>query len=592
MNRKKAAPSVGAQTTEAPPAGAPITSYGEVSLDLIDPNPEQPRAAFDEAELKALAESIQENGLIQPIVIQALSTGRYILHDGERRLRASKLAGLERIPANIILSDARDAQQLLLRAIVANDQRADLSPIERARGYQKLADEHGLSDSDIARQVGKSRSVVANTRRLLNLPDDRQQQVAAGELNERQALALLPFYQLPQPIQKKVGATWQFRDVSAKPEKFNSDQIRDSLKGGLNQVTAEIKLFTPDEELGGPGVRHSKCTDCPFYLKVLSQEPRCTDGDCNQAKRHAWQRRELERAKAQTGLNFVDPSLNLPYGRYTDFYISTRPLLEQAIANKCPNLVLRCNRYASGGARPDGVSEHIELICLHPGKGSSCLCRKALEADKNAAEKAQKAENKQIKGQGIQVVVAALAGVPLVALKAVALHVAPYGERDKIAASTDPDWLSKKIAGILVNQSYYESAHPDTNRKNLTAWLAKIGLNLRDRSGAQVADLDRRLARIESWMADPPEETDPGQRIKAIRGNLTNLANLAEDMAQVEAPAELVSRYDAAKQTLLIWLDQEIEAAESQLRARHLGAGEPPVSEEETVEVELQEIVA
>jgi len=551
MNDKPAAP-VSAQTE---PNFNPIVAISvPLPVDLIDPNPHQPRQEFDPARLGELAESIKAHGVIQPIVVQSDPAGdRFTLHDGERRLRAAKLAGLVEIPAYIV-PPGMDARQLLLRAIVANDQRADLSPIERAKGYQKLADEHGLSDSDIARQVSKSRSLVANTRRLLQLPPERQAQIAAGELSERQAMALLSLYQLPQSVQEKLANVYHTKDLTDNPHKLTSDQIRDQLKRGLDYIAAGIKLFTPGEEMGGPGVRHSICTDCPFYLKVFSQDPRCTDGECNQAKRNEWKRRQLEQAKTLTGLNFADPGKKLPYGRYTDFFGSDMTIIEHAQTTGCPHLVLKCNEYESMSPRPEGVSGFIEYICLHPGKGDACLCKQTINADKIAKEKADKAANKQIKDAAAQAVGSLLIDTPLPVLKAVALFVGTYGDQEKIAANDDPAWLSKKVAGIMVSRKFYEYSSPEANQKHLTEWLKTMGLSLNGREVDKLAALDRRLSRIEDWLTNHPEQP-PADQIKAIRGNLTNLAQIAEELTKLEAP-KLTTRLDNAKHTLLIWLDQ------------------------------------
>lgn len=560
-NKPTDAPAVGAQTPEQPApsewaavAGVAVPVTVAIPCDLVDPNPEQPRQNFNEAELKELADSIVQHGLIQPIVVHPAGD-RYILHDGERRWRACKLAGLAEIPAYIV-PPGMDAQQLLLRAIVANDQRADLSPIERANGYQRLADEHGLGDSDIARQVGKSRSVVANTRRLLNLPEDRQQQVAAGDLNERQALALLPLYQLHPEIQARLSQTWHVREVLAKPDRYTSDSIRDKIREGLQYIAHRFNTFGPDEVIAvSGGVRHSQCTDCPFYIKV-GEEMRCTDGQCHDHKEQSWLRNLLEQAKLQTGLEFADPGRNLGYNQKTEFYNSNLPILEHALACKCPNLVLRASPYAGSSVRPDGVSAHVHYICLHPGKGEkSCKCWQAVESDKTAGEKLHKVQVQQMKEQATATLMAELEKCGLPALKAMAPYVLGYGDRAKIKAATEAAQLAKMIAKFLVDRELW-AGDPERCRQSWLEWFGRIGLPLDAPNAREVTDLDRRLARIEAWMADPPEETDPGQRIKTIRGNLTNLAKLAEDMARIEAPAEMVQRYDTAKQTLLIWLDQ------------------------------------
>ncbi len=160
----------------------------EVAIAEIRPNPLQPRRQFAAASLEELAASIREHGLLQPVVVSRSATGGYELIAGERRWRASRLAGLERIP--VVLRDAvADADQLAL-ALIENLQREDLTPIEEARAYHHLRAELGLAQEAIAARVGKNRSTVANALRLLQLPLSLQEMVDAGELSAGHARAL------------------------------------------------------------------------------------------------------------------------------------------------------------------------------------------------------------------------------------------------------------------------------------------------------------------------------------------------------------------------------------------------------------------
>jgi len=159
----------------------------ELDLERIDPNPNQPRASFDGEHLKELAESIRLNGVLQPVVVRRAGD-RYQLILGERRLRAAKLAGRMTIPA--IVRDVDDAESLK-HALMENLQREDLNPLEEARGYQALKDSFGLSVNDIAAMIGKNRSTVANSMRLLNLPDVIKALIAEGKLTAGHARALL-----------------------------------------------------------------------------------------------------------------------------------------------------------------------------------------------------------------------------------------------------------------------------------------------------------------------------------------------------------------------------------------------------------------
>lgn len=160
-----------------------------ISIQNIRPNPHQPRSIFKQEELKELAESIRENGIIQPLIISpAVNPGEYYLIAGERRLMASKLLGLETVP--VIIRDVNEMQQLEL-ALVENVQRENLSPLETAEAYRQLADEFSLSQEDIARKVGKSRVAVTNTIRLLKLPEIVQQFLRDGKISEGHGRAIL-----------------------------------------------------------------------------------------------------------------------------------------------------------------------------------------------------------------------------------------------------------------------------------------------------------------------------------------------------------------------------------------------------------------
>lgn len=172
------------------PAGTAVEAAGvtEIPLDEIVPNPHQPRMPFRDQELVELAASIQEHGVIQPLLVTQRSEGGYQLIAGERRWRASRLAGLAKVPA--VIKEVAP-QQMLELALVENVQRADLNPLEEAIAYKQLADEFHLSQGDIARRVGKSRVAITNTLRLLQAAPDVQQALMEGKLSEGHARALL-----------------------------------------------------------------------------------------------------------------------------------------------------------------------------------------------------------------------------------------------------------------------------------------------------------------------------------------------------------------------------------------------------------------
>lgn len=177
--------------------GALLTDYSEndaaqaittLPLQRIEPNPNQPRKRFDEVELQALADSIAQHGLLQPLAVRDMGNGYYQIIAGERRWRACRLAGLSEVPVTVVEADDRTVMEL---ALVENLQREDLNPMEEAEGYRVLLEEYGLTQEQAAQQVGKSRSAVANALRLLTLSDEVRTLVENGELTAGHARALL-----------------------------------------------------------------------------------------------------------------------------------------------------------------------------------------------------------------------------------------------------------------------------------------------------------------------------------------------------------------------------------------------------------------
>lgn len=159
-----------------------------LKLSMIDPKSDQPRKFFDKSALEELSASIKENGLLQPILVREYGEGRYQIIAGERRFRASKLAELEEIPAIILDKDDRKAAEI---ALIENIQRENLNPIEEAMAFRALAEEYDLTQEELSERVGKSRSAIANTVRLLDLPEDILEMVANGDISAGHGRTLL-----------------------------------------------------------------------------------------------------------------------------------------------------------------------------------------------------------------------------------------------------------------------------------------------------------------------------------------------------------------------------------------------------------------
>ena len=186
MSKKALGKGISALLGEEGKVGAAQTV--EVLLEALKPNPHQPRQEFSEGSLRELADSIREKGVLQPILVEAGKDGEYLIIAGERRVRAAKLAGLRSIP---VIVRQFSPQERLEIALIENVQREDLTPIEQAQAYRSLMEMAGLNQEQLAQRVGKERSTVANTIRLLKLPEEAREALGKGSISAGHARALL-----------------------------------------------------------------------------------------------------------------------------------------------------------------------------------------------------------------------------------------------------------------------------------------------------------------------------------------------------------------------------------------------------------------
>ena len=218
----------------------------DIDIDLIDPNPDQPRSRFDETRLEELAQSIRTNGLVQPILLRRIQGARYQIVAGERRWRAAQRAGLHKVSA--IVREIPDARLLEL-ALIENIQRQELNPIEEALAFQKLIRDLGLTQDEVAKSVGKDRSSVANYLRLLKLPAQIQRMIEDGSITMGHARALLAIDS--EDLQLKlaneiVTGKLSVRDIEHRVKKLSEEpKIRESstaVENDANIRAAELKL--------------------------------------------------------------------------------------------------------------------------------------------------------------------------------------------------------------------------------------------------------------------------------------------------------------------------------------------------------------
>ncbi len=197
-------------------------------LSSIEPRAGQPRGRFEEESLRDLAASIAQHGLIQPILVRALPSGYYQIIAGERRWRASRMAGLTEVPVRVLKVDDRAADEI---ALIENLQREDLNPMEEARGYQKLISDYNLTQEETARSVGKSRTAVTNSLRLLRLCPAVSELVEEGKLSSGHARALLAVEQ--EELQKKAAEEVVAKALSVRKTELLAARLKKASRSGI-----------------------------------------------------------------------------------------------------------------------------------------------------------------------------------------------------------------------------------------------------------------------------------------------------------------------------------------------------------------------
>ena len=233
---------VASYTPEERRAAEEGSDLTEVDIDLVSPNPNQPRKHFDEDALNELADSIKKHGLIMPIVVNRMADGKYMIIAGERRYRASRIAGKTKIPVVVREYDDRQIKEI---SLIENLQREDLNPIEAATAMKQLMDEYHLTQEELAERIGKSRPAVTNTLRLLSLSPAVISLVSAGKLSAGHARALIT---LPEDAQYKLAEDairdgLSVRDIERSVREYfaTPDEIADKKEKKKQQVSLELK---------------------------------------------------------------------------------------------------------------------------------------------------------------------------------------------------------------------------------------------------------------------------------------------------------------------------------------------------------------
>ena len=383
----------------------------QIPLDHIRPNPDQPRQSFDQARLEELAQSIKEHGLLQPIGVE--KTDRpdddgdyYVIRWGERRWRAHALAGMTEIECIVLESDDEaDEADILARGLIENIQREDLSPLEVAKSYQRLAD-LGWTDEQIGKKMSKGRSTIANARRLLTLPAEVRLPLAQGKISERQAQALAPLYKLPEHVLTKSKKSSSFYNPDNLLKKAisgaDSDELRDNVKWAIVYGTTKMDwpfvdfAFTEDV-VSDNTVQSPICSKCAIRVKA-GNEWRCPDKACSDTKLDIYSQIHLEEAMDATGLaplTLEDGETRWDSMKMLSHRFPT-DIIRQIHRQGCGNLRLEYTEYTQDPPALDDFPQ-VALVCHHGKVAGDCACVKAIlaEQSKNDPAKAEEAAAKR-----------------------------------------------------------------------------------------------------------------------------------------------------------------------------------------------------
>ena len=465
----------------------------QVPLVVIDDNPFQERT--DYGDLTALANDIREHGLLQPPLARPTAHGRYELAFGHRRRRACELIGWTQMP---VVVRALTDEQMATMAFSENGQRDDVSVIDKALAMQTMMSRFGWTQQEVADKLSISRSAVANAVRLLRLPDDVQQALAAGKIVQRQAEALLALLDLPEDLRQKAERTAWYDDI--KPTrivertlagKLTSDQIRDNTQTFLERNTKTVH--------GEPWYRHpfrltaemaaARCDGCPEAIK-RDAGVFCPVEACRLAKMQQWYGDLLAPAAAAVGLPVGTPPTYQGSQGTESFAYAHQPFVEEIFAEQplCANLQVVHAPGGAGGAHARRVDGHPDAIIVCRREGGSCTClskRQAAETRKGSddAKKTSKRVWDAMAAEALPILINVLRDAPEHALRLVAPSIDPAlwypdGSRggNDMAALTQEE-LVERLARKIIDLRYVDYYSPKHNREVLTAMIHAAGFS-------------------------------------------------------------------------------------------------------------------
>jgi ParB-like chromosome segregation protein Spo0J len=529
-----------------------------IPLDRIDDNPFQTRQGYDEAGITELAADIYARGLLQAPVGRMVGE-RVQLAFGHRRLRAfrqlreapipgpSPVATGEgkwgAMPVNVqVLSD----EQMALAAWSENTQRKDVSAIEEAQAIQRMMARFGWSQAEIGVKLGVDRSTVANKLRLLRLPEEVQARVANREVSERQAMALLPMYDLPASTlnaYERQSYCWpRPSEVVKDAANLSSDRVREKVEEVIAKATMDLDVpWTGwDDWRDAAGrLKAAKCDECGERVQRRGTW-RCPHKTCWEHKQEHWKTLRVYQAGVKTGIEAAPAGME--YGECAS--LTNVPHVEQVIAKRCTNLRLRWVGNDNGGGvarvRVEGFPD-VEIICLH-GKDGRCTCGSAAKAAATRADpdiQAQRAAEKRIAEEIVE---------PACAAALAALEAGDAGVWRALAATAttggqvvrnddDLATVKAKIARGLVFReawAWRDKADFGQAKEVFEQRLAALGLAL-PWAVTPLEDVQRRYGRIREWMVQRRWwRWDYEINVDAVAGNAVNLEKLLDGMDSVD----------------------------------------------------------
>lgn len=588
-----------------------------IHINQIDDNPWQVREIYDPAYIEGLASDIRKNGLLQPPIVRMNNDWaeiRYELAFGHCRLRAWKLLyeqyGLEYAEFPTDLRQLTD-EQMADFAWTENEQRRDVTPIERMHAIRKQMESFGWNQAQIAARRGLSEATVSNILRLGQLPEDVQNKVHAGELSERAALPLITYFNLPEDVRNAAAKKSFIPDpVQYAKEGKSSDDIRQAVNSVVQNMAMSLKDIPLTQVFTGEVFLRATCQGCANLL-TYNQQPYCGEQTrkCYTAKNEAIKEQRRAQASAESGLAFRETGVDTVA---KTFSYGDAPVLPFARARQCEHLRLHQPEYnvSSGEALDPQRFPGIRVVCCNPS--GTCACAQAMRdaqpqepytpspemLARQQAEKERKAKedalverfNNTLSLPTQRDFLNLLTANDVLAWRLLLDKIsnASWGAIEPLTLEQCQAQLADEIIAPS-NWAIVRDTDDAVARINLKR--ARLGLEplaMPEEENATPADkLIRRLERIESWMerlADGEEDVT----VEAVRGNVANLEKIKAEYAALSASdddRDFFLRVNAHLDSLNTWLieyaaesdedeDQEEEADES-LLASYIGEAIP-----------------